>query len=246
MMVQASIEDGPWNLLDNLEEGRARYPEKDFRGTIFADPEPERALETLLGPDDFARFHAAGVRSIRIHGSYGGQGDNTTWVREQFQRAARLEGVARYGWSLSAQLSLRMWAALADFLLHDEELRGVRIIADHNGSATPEDALSPEFETFLGFLAAGRVSVKIGALHRRAPDDIRRMQTVVEKMAASGAGGIVWGSDWPHVDSTQTGETPSPPLPVDTAEELRALKSWLSEDEWNNIFVANPAKLFDT
>ncbi|KAK7940969.1 uncharacterized protein PG986_013356 [Apiospora aurea] len=164
---------------------------------------------------------------------------------EDGPRAARLEGVARYGWSLSGQLSPRMWAALADFLLHDEELREVRIIADHNGSATPEDASSPEFETFLGLLAAGRVSVKIGALHRRAPDDIRRMQNVVEKLAASGAGGIVWGSDWPHVDSTQTGETPSPPLPVNTAEELRVLKSWLSEDEWNGIFVVNPAKPFD-
>ncbi|KAK8049875.1 hypothetical protein PG994_011605 [Apiospora phragmitis] len=168
MMVQASIEDGQGNLIDNLEEGRARYPEKLFRGTIF------------LGPGDFARFHAAGVRSIRIHGSYGGNGDNATWVRGQLRRASRLEGVARYGWSLSAQLSLRMWAAMADYLLHDEELRDVRIIADHNGSATPEDVSSPEFEAFLGLLAAGRVHVKIGALHRRTPDDIRHMQNVVE------------------------------------------------------------------
>ncbi|KAK8027483.1 hypothetical protein PG991_004539 [Apiospora marii] len=245
MMVQASIEDGPENLLDNLNEGRAQYPEKLFRGTIFADPEPGRALENLLGPGDFARFHAAGVRSIRIHGSYGGQGENATWVQEQFRRAARLEGVARYGWSLSAQLSLRMWAAAAEFLLHDEQLRGVRIIADHNGSATPEDVSSPEFETFLGLLAAGRVSVKIGALHRRAPDDIRRMQTVVQQLAASAPAGIVWGSDWPHVDSSQAGETPSPPLPVDTAGELRALKSRLSEEEWNNMLILNPAHIFE-
>ncbi|KAK8125402.1 uncharacterized protein PG998_001161 [Apiospora kogelbergensis] len=245
MMVQASIEDGPENLIDNLNEGRAKYPEKLFRGTIFADPEPGRALEKLLGPDDFARFHAAGVRSIRIHGSYGGNGDNATWVREQFRRAAQLEGVARYGWSLSAQLSLRMWAAVADFLLHDEELRNVRIIADHNGSVTPEDVSSPEFDAFLGLLSAGRLSVKIGALHRRAPDDFHRMRTVVGRLAASSPTGIVWGSDWPHVDSTQTGESPSPPLPVDTAGELRALKSWLSEEQWNSMLSLNPNRLFD-
>lgn len=245
MMVQASIEDGPENLIDNLNEGRTKYPEKLFRGTIFADPEPGRALDKLLGPDDFARFHAAGVRSIRIHGSYGGNGDNATWVQEQFRRAAQLEGVARYGWSLSAQLSLRMWAAVADFLLHDEELRNVRIIADHNGSATPEDESSPEFDAFLGLLSAGKVSVKIGALHRRAPDDIHRMRTVVERLVASCPAGFVWGSDWPHVDSTQKGESPSPPLPVDTAGELRALKLWLSEEQWNSMLILNPSKLFD-
>ncbi|KAK6842312.1 hypothetical protein PG987_003172 [Apiospora arundinis] len=244
MMVQASIEDGPENLIDNLNDGRAKYPEKLFRGTIFADPEPERALEKVT-PEDFARFHAAGVRSIRIHGSYGGNGGNVTWVQEQFLRAARLEGVAVYGWSLSAQLSLRMWAAVADFLLHDEALAGVRIIADHNGSATPGDVSSPEFEAFLGLLAAGRITVKIGALHRRAPDDIHRMRTVVERLVASSPTGVVWGSDWPHVDSTQAGDTPSPPLTVDTAGELRALKSWLSEEQWNNMLILNPSKLFD-
>ncbi|KAK7970390.1 hypothetical protein PG996_001181 [Apiospora saccharicola] len=240
MMVQASIEDGPAGLIDNLIEARVQYPDRLFRGTIFTDPEPDRALEKLLGPGDFARFHGAGVRSIRIHGSYGGHGEDATW----FRRAAQLEGVARYGWSLSAQLSLRMWAAVAEFLLNNEELRSVRIIADHNGSATPEDVSSPEFEAFLGLLAADRISVKIEALHRRAPDDIRRMETVVRELAASAPAGIIWGSDWPHVDSSQAGETPSPPLPVDTAGELQALKSWLSEEEWNNMFVSNPARLF--
>lgn len=184
-MVQASIENGPENLIDNLSEGRAQHPEKPFRGAIFADPEPGQALEKLLRPGDFARFHTAGVRSIRIHGSYDGHGENATWVQEQFGRAARLEGVARYGWSLSAQLSLRMWAAVATFLLHDEALHGVQIIADRNGSATPEDVSSPEFGAFLRLLAAGRVGVKIGALHRRSPDDIRRMQTEVQRLAAS-------------------------------------------------------------
>ncbi|KAK1984974.1 hypothetical protein LZ30DRAFT_585071 [Colletotrichum cereale] len=242
MIVQASIEDGPDNLIETLAEGREKYPERQFRGTISTDPEPGRGLEEL-DPCEFTRFHAAGVRSIRIHGSYGGNGDNATWVREQFLRAARLEGVKRYGWSLSSQLPLRMWAELADFLLDDEELANVRIIADHNGSATPEDVGSPAFETFLGLLAAGKVSVKIGALHRRAPDDVHRMQAVVAAYAQHGPGGIVWGSDWPHVNTTSGGETPNPPLLVNTTEELQAIKSWLSAEQWEQMMVVNPAKL---
>ncbi|KAK2024412.1 hypothetical protein LX32DRAFT_598889 [Colletotrichum zoysiae] len=241
MVVQASIEDGPDNLIETLGQGREKYPEKQFRGTIFADPEPGRGLENF-GPDDFARFHAAGVRSIRIHGSYGGNGDNATWVQEQFRKAARLEGVTRYGWSLSSQLPLGMWAQIADFLARDEELAGVRVVADHNGSATPEDVGSPAFETFLGLLAAGRVSVKIGALHRRAPDDVHRMEPVVKAYAQSGQGGIVWGSDWPHVDTTP-GDGPNPPLSVNTTEELQAIKSWLSAEQWEQMMVVNPAKL---
>ncbi|KAK1990635.1 hypothetical protein LX36DRAFT_685923 [Colletotrichum falcatum] len=243
MVVQASIEDGPDNLMETLGEGRERYPEKRFRGTVFADPEPGRGLENL-GPDDFARFHAAGVRSVRIHGSYGGNGDNATWVREQFLRAARLEGVARYGWSVSAQLPLGMWARLADFFAGDEALAGVRVVADHNGSATPEDVGSPAFEAFVGLLAAGRVTVKIGALHRRAPDDVRRMRGVVTAYARSGPGNIVWGSDWPHVDTAPgNGTVPNPPLSVDTAGELRAIRSWLSAEQWEQMMVVNPAKL---
>ncbi|TLD21205.1 hypothetical protein PspLS_09278 [Pyricularia sp. CBS 133598] len=244
MIVQASIEDGPANLIDNLHDARAQHPEKLFRGTVFADPEPGRGLEGLSA-EEFATLHDLGVRSIRIHGSYGGNGNNASWVQDQFRRAAALNGVRTHGWSLSAQLPLAMWAAIGDFLERDENLAGVAVVADHNGSATPEDVGSAEFDRFLKLLEAQKVHVKVGALHRRSPDDITRMRAVVEGFAASGPGMMVWGSDWPHVDTTKGPEVVSPPLKVDTPAELRAIRSWVSDEQWRRMLVENPAKLFD-
>lgn len=244
MIVQASIEDGPANLIDNLRDARAQHPDKLFRGTVFADPEPGRGLDALSA-GDFAMLHDLGVRSIRIHGSYGGNGANASWVQEQFRRAAALDGVATHGWSVSAQLPLAMWAAIGEFLQHDAALAGVAVVADHNGSATPEDVGSAEFAAFLRLLEAQTVHVKVGALHRRSPEDIARMKAVVEGFAASGPGMMVWGSDWPHVDTTQGPEVVSPPLVVDTPAELRAIRSWVSDEQWQRLLVENPARLFD-
>lgn len=245
MIVQATIEDGPAGLIDNLVEAHEKYPGNVFRGTIFADPEPGNEL-WKLSSCQFDHFHNVGVRSIRIHGSYGGNGNNLTWVHEQLRMAARLYPVKQYGWSLSAQLPLGIWAELADALLHDEELADVRIIADHNGSATPQDVGGMELNTFTNILSTGKLSVKIGALHRRSPEDVRLMMPVVKLFAERAPKGIIWGSDWPHVDTTEHGLSPAPPLEVDTIIELDLLRSWLTNSQWNGMMVENPTWLFDS
>jgi hypothetical protein len=124
MVVQASIEDGPGGLFSCLAWAREKHGDGVFRGTIFADPEPGRGLENV-GQAEFDRYHEAGVRSIRIHGSYGGSGTELDWVRDQFRSAARLYPVRRYGWSISAQLPLKMWSAIAATLRQDADLAGV-------------------------------------------------------------------------------------------------------------------------
>ncbi|KAI9170712.1 4-sulfomuconolactone hydrolase [Paramyrothecium foliicola] len=243
MIVQATIEDGPSGLLNNLVQAGNRYPDKHFRGTILADPEPGRELSRLQNCQ-FDRFHNAGVRSIRIHGSYGGNGNNLTWVLNEFRRAARLYPVTKYGWSISAQLPLNMWAKLGDVLLHDDELAGIHIIADHNGSATPQNLGEPELETFVGLMIAGKLSVKIGALHRRSPGNVAMMEPVIKMFADKAPRAIVWGSDWPHVDTTAQGPIPAPPLAVDSDGELQLLREWLSDSQWNKLMVENPSNLY--
>ncbi len=244
MIVQATIEDGPNGLLECLNEARRTYSQKIFRGTILADPEFTGALQELT-PADFHRFHDAGVRSIRIHGSYGGSGDNWEWVCDRLRSAAGLYPVKKLGWSLSAQLPLAMWSAIAETLLHDEELAGIPIVAEHNGCASPNDIGSPELEALLRLLEVGRLYVKVGALHRRTSGDIKNMRAVVKQFAEKGPDTIVWGSDWPHIDGSQKGLVPSPPLQgVDDSGELLAIRSWLSDQQWYNMLVSNPARLF--
>lgn len=242
LLVQASIEDGPAGLMDNLEHAKAICPGTTFRGAVFADTDAGRELERLT-PADFDRMHALGVRNIRIRAP---SDNNATNARVQFERAAALDPVHRLGWSLSAQLPLIVWAGLAaDIAAPDGPLAGVTVVADHCGSATPADLGSADLEAFAGLLAQGRLNVKIGALHRRSPGAIDRMEGVVRRFAEAGPENIVWGSDWPHVNSSAHGPEPSPPITgVDTDAELRYLRAWLSEKQWRNMMVENPAALF--
>lgn len=241
MIVQATIEDGYSGLLDTLAKGHEQYPNKQILGTIFWDPE-DLSLKNKTDAE-WDKLHEAGVRSVRIHGSYGGSGDDLDWVLEKFVQVATDCPLKRHGWTISAQLPLAMWSKMKDSILNHPKLKAVIIIADHNGSATPEDYDTDQFNDFLALLETGRFYSKVGALHRRA-DDITLMEPIIKAFAKAAPGGLVWGSDWPHVNASVKGLEPTPPLEVDTNEELRLLREWLTDDQWEKMFVCNPAQVF--
>ncbi|KAJ1323212.1 D-galactarolactone isomerase [Microdochium nivale] len=280
MIVQASVEASPVGLAAHLADARREYPDRQFRGTIAADPDLNSAWALgNLSDEYFQTLHDVGVRCIRIAGfnSGGGSGggnisesEQVEAVLGQLQTAASSHGVRRLGWSISAQLHLRTWAALApsiDSILYghspavtaappprcaDSDHQGRRqvvLIADHNGSATPADIDTPEFAQLLELLASRKLHVKIGALHRRvSPEgggDVSAMRDIVMEIARVAPRGIVWGSDWPHVNATRRGLESGPPLKgVDTALELGLLRQWLTEEQWMAMMVLNPTTLF--
>lgn len=246
MLVQATIEDGPAGLITSLESCRQLHPSKLFRGTVYADPDPKRSLYDLNNAT-FDQFHEFGVRSIRIHGSYGGSGDDIEWIQGQFRRASSSYPVRKFGWSLSAQLSLEAWAANADFLLHDPALEGITITADHNGCTGPASIHTRDLENLVSLLRSGRFYIKIGALHRRSPGAIDRMKPIIQRLAEENSQALLWGSDWPHINGKPESLDPSPPVEgVDTLRELQLLRSWLSEKQWTDMLVTNPERLFGT
>lgn len=101
------------------------------------------------------------------------------------------------------QLPLQTREDLHGLLLNDPNLTGVTIIADHNANATPDYINSPAFKSFHDILRRRpNTYVKIGALHRRSLGDLRWMREVVQVPAMTAPTGILWGSDWPHVDTT--------------------------------------------
>ncbi|CEI70425.1 hypothetical protein FVEN_g1068 [Fusarium venenatum] len=241
MIVQATIEDGYSGLLETLTNGHREYPEKQIRGTISWDPE-DLSLRNKTD-SEWDLLNEAGVRSVRIHGSYGGSGDDLEWVRKNFVDVATYCPLERYGWSISSQLPLKTWSKMTDSILNHPKLKNIAIIADHNGSATPDDYNTTEFNDFLSLMKAGRLHVKTGALHRRS-EDISLMEPVIKSFLEAAPSGVVWGSDWPHVNATAKGLTPAPPLEVDTGKELRLLSEWLTKEEWVKVFVFNPARIF--
>ncbi|KAL4963423.1 major facilitator superfamily domain-containing protein [Aspergillus stella-maris] len=205
----ASIENGYNSFFDTLVCCQKRYDNVVIRGTIAIQTPWEEPT-----PSTCDALHELGVRSIRIH-------------------------VQTLGWKLSAQLLLRTWAALMNFLLSDRGLSHLHLIADHNGFATPNDIGGPDLDAFVELLRSKRVSVKISALYRRSPNDIDQMQPIIQTFANAAPGGLIWGSDWPHVDST-AGGSGRPPLrgPADVAEELELLHTWLSYGQWRRLNTA--------
>ncbi|KAK2123530.1 major facilitator superfamily domain-containing protein [Fusarium oxysporum II5] len=243
MLVQATIEYGYTGLLEHLQQCRDLYPDKHVRGTIFWDP-GNPGLKSLT-ESEFEKLHNAGVRSVRIHGSYGGSGDDISWVIQQFLDVASRCPLRKYNWSISAQLPLATWSAIADTISSHPDIKDIPIIADHNGSATPSDINTPKFTSLLHLLSSPNMYIKLGALHRRS-NQISQMEHIIKAIANAAPDSILWGSDWPHCNAAVRGLTPTPPLEVDTDQELRHLRDWLSEEQWERMLVSNPERIFGT
>jgi predicted TIM-barrel fold metal-dependent hydrolase len=200
---------------------------------------------TTLSNQDIDTLHDLGVHYVRIHGFFGESVPNSTRFKEQLRQFSRSYAAQRWGWGLSAQLSFATWASLAEFIIHDPEISRIRIIADHVGCCSPKDWGTPQFGAFLQLLQTGRVYVKISSLYRRSPDDIQKMKQIIQSLAETASDAVLWGSDWPHVDSTaKSDDLPVASEPADLGNELELLQSWLSEDQWQKMVFENPEKLF--
>lgn len=243
MLVQASIERDFTGILANLED--CRTANFDFpgivRGTVLADPEV-----SALSDEDVRRMHLLGVRCIRLHGSYGGSGHDLGWVQNELKALAMLKHVREYGWAISAQLPLEIWSRLKPFILSDPHLTGVTIVADHVACATPTDYGSSALKDFVDLLGSRRVYVKISALRRRSPSDIRAMEPIVCMLAPNAPQALLWGSDWPHVNTSHNDFEEGPLEGADASHELSIIKSWLSEEQNHCMLVENPRCLFGT
>lgn len=241
MLVQASIERSYKDLLAKLEECRSptlRFPGA-VRGTILAEQGLSNLTET-----DYERMHSLGVRCIRLHGSYGGSGQDLQWVQSQLKAMAQLDPVVRYGWAISAQLPLDIWSRLKSTILTDPHLAQAIIVADHVASATPEDLGCSALEDFIDLLRSGRVYVKISALHRRSPGNLELMAPIVRALAEAAPRSLLWGSDWPHVNTKHNDHAEGPLANVNASYELDLVKSWLSEHQRQDMLANNPQRLF--
>lgn len=240
VLVQASIENGRYGLMDHLRRIRTDFPHLLARGIMCMDQS-----WTTLSNQDIDELHGLGVRYVRIHGFLGESVPNFSSLEEQFRLFSRSYAAQRWGWGLSAQLSLAIWASLSEFIVHDTEVTRICIIADHIACCSPKEINTPQFDAFLRLLQTGRVYVKITCLYRRSPDDIRRMKPIIQSLADTAPDALLWGSDWPHVDSTKRSE--NPPMAskgVDIDMELEILQGWLSDVQWRKMLVDTPEKLF--
>ncbi|KAK5110899.1 hypothetical protein LTR62_005437 [Meristemomyces frigidus] len=251
LVVQASVENGHSGLLTQLARLGWQYPGHIFRAeVVYEEISPQQSDQ--WSSDHLEALHQAGVRCLRLRNPKSASIDDIVSEVGTLLHG-RLGQIARQkGWAIAMQLPLQAWAGLTPTIEHI--LRSnTKVIAEHIAGIT--FPLSPASVSALDIFANvlrrhKNLYVKLGALHRRvhrsSDDAADQLRDCVREIAdAAGPANLLWGSDWPHVDSRpgQWG-VENPHLLVDEAKELEVLWDWLEEEQMEAMLVGNPMKLF--
>jgi predicted TIM-barrel fold metal-dependent hydrolase len=152
----------------------------------------------------------------------------------------------KYNWVVSFQLAPAAWTLLEDFAWK-EKLPDIPVIAEHLGSVNVplnEDS-QRGLQSLVKMLEDNVLTVKINALHRRGlRGNEESMKQVIKQLIEAGPQRLIWGSDWPHVNSTATGLEPGDFLKANETAELEWLESFMPREVFSDMLYDTPTKLF--
>ena len=209
----------------------------DARGVAVIDEKtPESELDAM---------DRAGIRGIRLNLATGGTNDPAV-ARQRFQAAAAR--MAPRNWHIQIFTSLAVITGIKDAVA----AAPVPVAFDHFGGAQAAlGAEQPGFGDLVELVRSGKAYVKISAAYRsskQAPD-YPDVVPLAKALIAANAQRILWGTDWPHPDST----TPpggkvtdvSPLFQIDDGRLLNQLAVWAPDAATRKlILVDNPARLY--
>ena len=125
---------------------------------------------------------------------------------------------------------------------------------------TPEPASPEEPQASLGLAQPGwndladlvrssKAYVKLSAAYRAStqPPDYPDVAPFAKVLAAANPNRILWGTDWPHTNSTSSGPATevTPLLAIDDGRLLNQLAAWVPDAAVRKrILVDNPAQLY--
>ena len=203
---------------------------------VIDDKTPESDLDAM---------NEAGIRGIRLTLATGGVSDPN--IGRQRITAA-IERVKNRNWHVQMFTSLAMISAVKDLAAASP----VPVVFDHFGGA--RGALGPEqpgFADLLALVRLGKAYVKISGAYRASAlaPDYTDVIPLAQALIAANADRIIWGTDWPHPNSTtppgrKTTEL-TPLFQIDDGRLFNQLPVWAPEVAIRkNILVDNPARLY--
>ena len=210
----------------------------DARGVAVIDDKTSEGELDAMG--------RAGVRGIRLNLATGGINDPTIG-RQRFQAA--VERMKSRNWHVQMYTSLPMLSAIKDLVA----VSPVPVVFDHFAGAEAELGVQqPGFADLLGLLRSGQAHVKISGAYRASklapdyPDVVPLARALIE----ANPDRIVWGSDWPHPDSTTPpGRKPTDVTPlfqIDDGRLFNQLPVWAPDPAIRKkILVENPMRLYE-
>ena len=208
---------------------------RDARGVAVID---ERTPASELNELD-----RAGVRGIRLNLATVGQNDPAA-ARRRFH--ASRERVRGLGWHIQMFTNPAVIAAIKELV----EESPVPVVFDHFGGAQASlGTTQAGWAELVDLVRWGKAYVKLSAAYRisaQAPD-YPDVAPIARALVAANPDRILWGSDWPHPNSTPAGAATeiTPLLAIDDGRLLNQLAVWVPDAEVREkILVENPARLY--
>ena len=208
---------------------------RNARGIAVIDEKtPEAALREM---------HDGGIRGIRINLATVGQNDPDI-ARRRFNAA--VERVRGRGWHIQMYAQLPVIAALRAEIASAP----VPVVVDHFGGAQAIGGLTqPGFDVLLDLVRAERAYVKLSAPYRGSASapDYADMAPLAEALIAASVRRMLWGTDWPHPDTTpgRAASEISPLRQIDDGRVFNQFAVWAPDaHSRKTILVDNPAALY--
>src|SRR5262245_17600286 len=203
---------------------------------VIDDKTPETELD---------RMFRAGVRGIRINLETTGPSDPAA-ARDRFQAAVKQIGARK----LHIQMFTRptVIAAIKDLV----EASPVTVVFDHFGGAQAAGGVEqPGFDALVSLVQSGKAYVKVSAPYRgsAAAPAYLDMAPLAKALVAANPQRILWGSDWPHPNTSPDARNPEtglwPRIDVDDVAVLNQLSGWVPTiPQRRVVLVENPARLY--
>jgi len=184
----------------------------------------------------------AGIRGIRINLATVGQTDPDLG-RRRFEATVKRIGTRKWHVQIFTQLSV------IEAMQKDVAAASVPVVFDHFGGAQASSGTSQRgFDVLVDLVRSGRAFVKVSAPYRgsSAAPDFADMGPLAKALIAANVRRILWGTDWPHPDTTP-GRAPteiSPLRQIDDGRVFNEFAAWASAAQRQTILVDNPKELY--
>ncbi len=186
-----------------------------------------------------------GFRGIRINLATGGISDPAVG-RARF--TAAVGRMKARGWHVQLYTTLPMISAIKELVLASP----VPAVFDHFGGLDASLGLDqPGFSDLVALVKSGKAYVKISGAYRssKLAPDYQDMVPYARALIAANADRIVWGTDWPHPDSSHVpgrkATDIAPLYQIDDGALMNQLPVWAPDAETRKkILVDNPARLY--